>query len=115
MSSLAVAAAVIGAVCCLKGINYKTGSFPLAANSRAKTVADAEGMVKVVADKDTDQILGVHMIASVSHIISSVNHLITSWSQMITLLSHMIAFYSHMITLLSHMITLASLGVAESH
>ena len=42
MSSLAVAAAVIGAVCCLKGINYKTGSFPLAANSRAKTVADAE-------------------------------------------------------------------------
>ena len=54
-----------------KGIDYKKGSFPLVANSRAKTVADTDGMVKVIADKKTDQILGVHIIASVRAAISS--------------------------------------------
>ena len=49
-----------------QGIEYKTGSFPLVANSRAKTVNDTDGMVKVIGDKNTDQILGVHIIASVS-------------------------------------------------
>lgn len=50
----------------IQGIPYKTGSFPMAANSRAKTVGDSDGLVKVVAHKDTDQVLGVHIIASVS-------------------------------------------------
>ena len=35
------------------------------ANSRAKTNNDADGLVKIVADKATDRILGVHMINSV--------------------------------------------------
>ncbi|XP_065059012.1 dihydrolipoyl dehydrogenase, mitochondrial-like [Rhopilema esculentum] len=47
-----------------EGIKYKIGKFPMSANSRARTTNDAEGMVKVLADKETDRILGVHMIAS---------------------------------------------------
>jgi len=49
-----------------EGIPYKVGKFPLAANSRAKTNNDADGMVKVLGHKDTDRILGVHIIASVA-------------------------------------------------
>lgn len=37
----------------------------MAANSRAKTNNDADGLVKIVADKNTDRILGAHIIASV--------------------------------------------------
>uniref|UniRef100_A0A1B6BYM7 Dihydrolipoyl dehydrogenase n=1 Tax=Clastoptera arizonana TaxID=38151 RepID=A0A1B6BYM7_9HEMI len=44
------------------GIDYKIGKFPFAANSRAKTNNDTEGFVKVLADKLTDKILGVHII-----------------------------------------------------
>lgn len=44
------------------GIKYKTGSFPFAANSRAKTIDDKEGFVKVIADAETDRILGAHII-----------------------------------------------------
>ena len=46
---------------------YKVGKFPMAANSRAKTNADADGFVKVLADKETDRLLGVHMICGVSN------------------------------------------------
>lgn len=46
--------------------NYKVGKFLMIANSRAKTNNDTDGLVKVLADKDTDRILGVHMIASVA-------------------------------------------------
>lgn len=42
---------------------YKVGKFPLSANSRARTNADIDGLIKVVADKETDRLLGVHMIA----------------------------------------------------
>lgn len=45
-------------------IDYKIGKFPLAANSRAKTNNDTDGIVKVLAHKDTDRILGVHIVAS---------------------------------------------------
>ena len=38
----------------------------MAANSRAKTNADADGLVKVLADKETDRLLGCHIISSVS-------------------------------------------------
>ncbi|KOC68872.1 Dihydrolipoyl dehydrogenase, mitochondrial [Habropoda laboriosa] len=49
-----------------EGIDYKVGKFPHIANSRAKTNLDTEGFVKVLADKNTDKVLGVHMIGSVA-------------------------------------------------
>ncbi|XP_012288721.1 dihydrolipoyl dehydrogenase, mitochondrial isoform X2 [Orussus abietinus] len=49
-----------------EGIDYKIGKFPHMANSRAKTNLDTDGFVKVLADKNTDKILGVHMIGSVA-------------------------------------------------
>lgn len=49
-----------------EGIKYKVGRFPMAANSRAKTINEPEGFVKVLSDATTDRILGVHMINSVS-------------------------------------------------
>ncbi|CAO3637996.1 unnamed protein product [Cunninghamella echinulata] len=45
-----------------EGIKYKTGSFPFSANSRARTNDDMDGSVKVIADEETDRILGVHII-----------------------------------------------------
>ena len=44
------------------GVAYKVGKFPFAANSRAKVNHEAEGFVKVLADAQTDRILGAHMI-----------------------------------------------------
>ncbi|KAF9985121.1 dihydrolipoamide dehydrogenase precursor [Modicella reniformis] len=44
------------------GIPYRIGTFPFAANSRARTNADFEGMVKMISDKETDRILGVHIM-----------------------------------------------------
>lgn len=46
------------------GIDYKTGKFSFAANSRAKTNHDTDGFVKVLADAKTDRVLGVHMIGT---------------------------------------------------
>lgn len=45
-----------------EGIEYKIGKFPYMANSRAKTNNDIDGFVKVLADKNTDRILGTHII-----------------------------------------------------
>ncbi|KAJ1957219.1 dihydrolipoamide dehydrogenase precursor [Dipsacomyces acuminosporus] len=45
-----------------EGIKYKAGSFPFSANSRAKTIDDAEGLVKILTDAETDRILGAHII-----------------------------------------------------
>ncbi|KAJ3254584.1 dihydrolipoamide dehydrogenase precursor [Boothiomyces macroporosus] len=44
------------------GVEYKVGNFPFAANSRAKTIDDKDGFVKVIADAKTDRILGAHII-----------------------------------------------------
>ena len=44
------------------GISYKVGKFPFAANSRAKINHGGEGFVKLLADAQTDKILGVHMM-----------------------------------------------------
>jgi dihydrolipoamide dehydrogenase len=44
------------------GIEYNKGKFPFLANSRARSVSDTEGFVKILADKKTDEILGVHII-----------------------------------------------------
>jgi dihydrolipoamide dehydrogenase len=44
------------------GIQYKAGTFPFAASGRALASNDAEGMVKMLADAETDRILGCHVI-----------------------------------------------------
>ncbi len=44
------------------GTPYKVGSFPFKASGRARASMDTDGLVKVLAHKDTDEILGVHMI-----------------------------------------------------
>ena len=45
-----------------KGISYKIGKFPFMANSRAKTIDEPEGFVKILADSVTDKVLGAHII-----------------------------------------------------
>ncbi|PHN03987.1 dihydrolipoyl dehydrogenase [Flavilitoribacter nigricans] len=44
------------------GVPYKSGKFPFKALGRARASMDTEGMIKVLAHKDTDEILGVHMV-----------------------------------------------------
>ena len=44
------------------GIAYKAGKFPFTANSRARITGDTDGLVKVLADAGTDEVLGVHII-----------------------------------------------------
>lgn len=46
------------------GLNVKTGSFPFRINSRAKCTGEIEGMVKIVADGNTDRILGMHILGA---------------------------------------------------
>jgi len=46
------------------GIEYKKGTFPFMANSRARAMADTDGIVKMLADAKTDRVLGIHIIAS---------------------------------------------------
>lgn len=45
------------------GVAYRVGKFPFMANSRAKAIDDAEGIVKIIADKETDKVLGVHIMS----------------------------------------------------
>lgn len=45
-----------------EGKKYKSGSFPMRALGRARASMDIDGLIKVLADADTDEILGVHMI-----------------------------------------------------
>ncbi|MGP3698248.1 dihydrolipoyl dehydrogenase [Rhodobacter sp. NSM] len=45
-----------------EGRAYKVGKFPFMGNARAKAVFQAEGFVKLLADKETDRILGCHII-----------------------------------------------------
>jgi dihydrolipoamide dehydrogenase len=44
------------------GVEYRTGSFPFAANARARALGDTSGFVKFIADAKTDEILGVHIV-----------------------------------------------------
>ncbi|MEZ5896818.1 MAG: dihydrolipoyl dehydrogenase [Parvularculaceae bacterium] len=44
------------------GVQYKVGKFPFAANSRAKTNHDTDGFVKILADAETDRVLGCHIV-----------------------------------------------------
>jgi dihydrolipoamide dehydrogenase len=45
-----------------RGAAYKAGSFPFMANGRARAMGDTTGMVKMLADAKTDEILGVHIV-----------------------------------------------------
>jgi dihydrolipoamide dehydrogenase len=45
------------------GVAYKVGSFPIKALGRARASMDTAGLVKILADKETDEVLGVHMVA----------------------------------------------------
>lgn len=46
------------------GIKYKTGQFPMRALGRARASMDIDGFVKILADAETDEVLGVHMIGA---------------------------------------------------
>jgi len=45
-----------------RGAKYKAGSFPFLANGRARALGDTTGMVKILADAETDEILGAHIV-----------------------------------------------------
>ncbi len=45
-----------------KGTAYNAGKFPFLANSRGRAVGETEGFVKILADKATDRVLGVHIL-----------------------------------------------------
>jgi dihydrolipoamide dehydrogenase len=44
------------------GADFRAGQFPFSANGRARALGDTRGLVKILADRKTDRILGVHMI-----------------------------------------------------
>ncbi|MEN8816187.1 MAG: dihydrolipoyl dehydrogenase [Nonlabens sp.] len=46
------------------GIAYKAGSFPMKALGRSRASGDTDGLIKILADKTTDEVLGVHMIGA---------------------------------------------------
>ncbi|SFJ40473.1 dihydrolipoyl dehydrogenase [Myroides guanonis] len=47
-----------------KGIAYKAGSFPFRALGRARASSETDGLVKILADATTDEVLGIHMIGA---------------------------------------------------
>lgn len=54
-----------------EGVAYKVGQFPFIANGRARAMNEGSGFIKVIADADSDRVLGVHMIGPhVSELIS---------------------------------------------
>jgi dihydrolipoamide dehydrogenase len=46
------------------GVDYAVGKFPFTANGRAKAMRKSDGFVKVLADKATDRVLGVHIVGA---------------------------------------------------
>ena len=46
------------------GVAYKSGSFPMRALGRSRASGDIDGVVKVLADQTTDEVLGVHIVAA---------------------------------------------------
>ena len=46
------------------GTPYKVGKFPMKALGRARASMDTEGMIKVISHKETDELLGVHMVGA---------------------------------------------------
>jgi len=47
-----------------EGVLYKSGQFPMRALGRARASMDTDGFVKILADKITDEVIGVHMIGA---------------------------------------------------
>ncbi len=47
-----------------EGVAYKAGSFPFKALGRARASADTDGLVKILADANTDEVLGIHMVGA---------------------------------------------------
>ncbi|MGO5059572.1 dihydrolipoyl dehydrogenase [Clostridium sporogenes] len=45
-----------------KGIDYKVGKFPLIANGKSLIMNDTEGLIKIIADKKYEEVLGVHIL-----------------------------------------------------
>lgn len=63
------------------GVKYNIGKFNFMANSRAKTNLDTDGFVKIIAEKETDKILGAHIIGADTccwYMVKSSNALIRS-------------------------------------
>lgn len=46
------------------GVNYKSGKFSMRALGRSRASGDIDGFVKVLADANTDEVLGVHMVGA---------------------------------------------------
>ncbi|SCX93728.1 dihydrolipoamide dehydrogenase [Nonlabens sp. Hel1_33_55] len=46
------------------GVEYKSGQFPMRALGRSRASGDTDGLIKILADKTTDEVLGVHMIGA---------------------------------------------------
>jgi dihydrolipoamide dehydrogenase len=44
------------------GVDYKVGKFPFTANGRARAMLHTDGFVKILADRKTDKVLGVHIV-----------------------------------------------------
>ncbi len=47
-----------------EGVAYTVGKFPFSANGRARAMNATEGFVKILAEKDTDRVLGVHILGA---------------------------------------------------
>lgn len=47
-----------------EGVAYKVGKFPFLANSRARATGNTDGLVKILADAKTDEVLGVHILGA---------------------------------------------------
>lgn len=47
-----------------EGVDYKVGQFPMRALGRSRASMDLDGFVKILADKNTDEVLGVHMVGA---------------------------------------------------
>src|SRR5690554_4418374 len=45
-------------------VEYKSGQFPMRALGRARASGDIDGFVKILSDKETDEVLGVHMVGA---------------------------------------------------
>lgn len=50
--------------CKAEGLKVKVGTFPLVASGRARAMAETEGQIKIIADAETDRVIGVHIFSA---------------------------------------------------
>ncbi len=56
-----------------KGIEYKVGKFPFTASGKATAAGERDGFIKLIADANTDELLGAHMVgANVSEMVGGI-------------------------------------------